>query len=92
MGAAPPDARRADVARRSGGQPCARLPLPPLDGSGALPLVLKPETARAYQEFLWRTPGLGLLGLMVAWRLCDVVFDPIFFGAVSWLYPGVSYS
>jgi hypothetical protein len=54
--------------------------------------VLKPETARAYQEFLWRTPGLGLLGLMVAWRLCDVVFDPIFFGAVSWLYPGVSYS
>ena len=68
------------------------LPLPPLDGSGALPLLMRPETARAYQEFLWRTPGLGILGLLFAWRLCDAVFDPIFFGAVSWLYSGVSYS
>jgi Zn-dependent protease len=68
------------------------LPLPPLDGSGALPLLMSPDAARAYQEFLWRSPALGWLGLMIAWRLCDVVFDPIFLGAVSCLYPGVSYS
>jgi Zn-dependent protease len=67
------------------------LPLPPLDGSGALPLVLSPDTARAYQEFLWRTPALGWLGLMIAWQLCDVVFDPIFVTAVNLLYPGVTY-
>lgn len=67
------------------------LPLPPLDGSGALPLLMSPETARRYQELLWRTPALGLVGLMIAWRLCDVIFHPIFLGAVNLLYPGVSY-
>lgn len=67
------------------------LPLPPLDGSGALPLVLSPDAGRRYQEFVWRTPALGWIGLLVAWRVCGVVFEPIFFGAVNLLYPGVTY-
>ncbi|MFL5575501.1 MAG: site-2 protease family protein [Gemmatimonadaceae bacterium] len=67
------------------------LPLPPLDGSGALPLLMSPGTARRYQELVWRTPALGLLGLMLAWRLCDAIFDPIFVGAVNLLYPGARY-
>jgi Zn-dependent protease len=67
------------------------LPLPPLDGSGALPLLMSTGMARRYQELLWRTPALGLLGLMLAWRLCDAIFDPIFIGAVNLLYPGVTY-
>lgn len=68
------------------------LPFPPLDGSGALPLVLSPEAGRRYQEFVWRTPALAWIGLLVAWRLTDVIFTPIFFGAVNLVYPGVSYS
>lgn len=68
------------------------LPLPPLDGSGALPLLLSKQATTRYQDFIWSNPALGWVGLFVAWKLFDVVFDPIFFAAVNLLYPGVSYS
>jgi Zn-dependent protease len=68
------------------------LPFPPLDGSGALPLFLSPEAARRYQEFVWSTPALGWIGLLIAWRLTDDLFLPIFIGAVNLVYPGVTYS
>lgn len=67
------------------------LPLPPLDGSGAMPLLFSESSARRYQEFLWTTPGLAWVGLFVAWKAFDYVFDPIFLGAVNLLYPGVAY-
>jgi Zn-dependent protease len=67
------------------------LPLPPLDGSGALPLFMKPESGRAYQRFLRASPFLGLIGIFLAWKLCEVLFDPIFFATVNFLYPGVTY-
>jgi Zn-dependent protease len=68
------------------------LPLPPLDGSGAMPLLLSREATVKYQDFIWSNPAIGWLGLFVAWKLFDVVFDPLFFAAVNLLYPGVSYS
>lgn len=68
------------------------LPFPPLDGSGALPLLMNPETTRRYQEFIWGNPYLSWIGMVIAWRLFDVVFHPLFFGALNLLYPGVSYS
>ena len=67
------------------------LPLPPLDGSGALPLVMSPEGSRRYQQFLWSNPALGWLGIFLAWQLVDVVFHPVFLGAVNLLYPDVWY-
>ncbi|HEX8273457.1 MAG TPA: site-2 protease family protein [Longimicrobiaceae bacterium] len=67
------------------------LPLPPLDGSGALPLVLSPDASRRYQQFLWSNPALGWLGIFLAWQLVDVVFHPVFLGAVNLLYPDVWY-
>lgn len=67
------------------------LPIPPLDGSGTVPLWLSDNAARRYQEFLWTTPGLSWLGLFVAWKAFDYVFDPMFLGAVNLLYPGVAY-
>jgi Zn-dependent protease len=67
------------------------LPLPPLDGSAALPLLLSRRVAARYQEFMWGTPMLGWIGMMAAWRLCDVVFDPLFVRFVSLVYPGVTY-
>lgn len=67
------------------------LPLPPLDGSGALPLFMSPEGSRRYQQLLWSNPALRWMGIFLAWQLVDVVFDPIFLGAVNLLYPGVSY-
>jgi Zn-dependent protease len=67
------------------------LPLPPLDGSGALPLVMRPETSRSYQQFIWSNPMLGFLGMFLAWKLFAVIFPTIFIGAVNLLYPGVPY-
>lgn len=67
------------------------LPLPPLDGSGALPLLLSPGAANRYQDFIWRNRGVGWIGIIVAWQLFDVVFQPLFLLAVNLLYPGVSY-
>ena len=67
------------------------LPFPPLDGAGALPLLLSRRASERYQSFVWSTPVLGLIGLLVAWQLFRFVFDPMFTAAVSLLYPGVRY-
>ncbi len=67
------------------------LPFPPLDGSGALPLVLNEPMTRKYQDFIWGNPALGWVGLIVAWQVFGRLFDPIFIAAVNLLYPGVSY-
>lgn len=65
------------------------LPLPPLDGSGAIPLFLDEETSRSYQAFLWSNPILGLIGILIAWRVFGFLFRPIFWGAVDLLFLGV---
>ncbi|MDQ6886094.1 MAG: site-2 protease family protein [Gemmatimonadota bacterium] len=67
------------------------LPLPPLDGSGALPLVLSANATRRYQKFLWSNPALGWVGMFAAWKLFGYLFTPLFVGAVNLLYPGASY-
>jgi Zn-dependent protease len=67
------------------------LPLPPLDGSGAVPLVLTESAALRYQQFLWSQPMLGWIGILVAWRLFDGIFPPIFLFFVNLLHPGAHY-
>jgi Zn-dependent protease len=67
------------------------LPLPPLDGSGAIPLFLNESQTVRYQQFLWGNPALGWIGILVAWQLFDVVWQPIFLFAVNLVYPGVTY-
>jgi Zn-dependent protease len=67
------------------------LPFPPLDGSGAVPILLSDDMARKYQTFMWSNRAFGLIGLILAWQFFRYVFDPVFFGAVNLLYPGVRY-
>lgn len=67
------------------------LPFPPLDGSGAIPLLLNAEMTTRYQRFLWGNPALGWIGILVAWQVFAAVFQPVFLVAVNVLYPGVSY-
>ena len=67
------------------------LPFPPLDGSAALPLLLSRRFTARYQELMWSTPMIGLLGIMVAWKLFDHIFHPIFLVAVNLVFPGVTY-
>jgi Zn-dependent protease len=66
------------------------LPLPPLDGSGALPLVLKDEWVRGYQEMM-RQPGFGLVGLIVAWTVFGKLFGPLHLLGLNLLYPDIGY-
>ena len=67
------------------------LPFSPLDGSAVITLLMTENTTRRYQEFLWSTPMLTWIGMMIAWQLADVVFHPVFLAAVSLIYPGVTY-
>jgi Zn-dependent protease len=67
------------------------IPLPPLDGSAAVVLGLNEDTARGYQHYLMSSHGLGMIGLLIAWQVFDVIYDPIFTIALNLLYPGASY-
>ena len=64
------------------------LPLPPLDGSGLLPLVIPERAAQRYQEFM-RQPTWSLLGLVIAWKVFSEIFSPILLVALNVLYPEV---
>ena len=67
------------------------FPFPPLDGSGAVPLLLSDRATQRYLDFIWRNRGLGILGIMVAWQLFSHVFDPVFLFTLNLLYPGAGY-
>jgi Zn-dependent protease len=66
------------------------IPLPPLDGAGALSLLLPARTARRTREFLSQ-PVVGLLGLLFAWRVFGPAFDPLFTLALNLVHPGAGY-
>ena len=66
------------------------LPLPPLDGSSAVQLLMGRESAIRFMEFTHQ-PALGFIGIFAAWKLFDVICDPIHLIAINMLYPGVTY-
>lgn len=67
------------------------IPVPPLDGSGAVPLLLNAEATRRYQQFIWGQPAFAWIGILIAWQIFDVLFRPVWLVAVNLLYPGVTY-
>jgi Zn-dependent protease len=66
------------------------LPIPPLDGSGALPLLLPDGLVESYRT-LFQQPIVAIVGLLLVWNFAGEVFRPCFFFAVRWLYPDVAY-
>ncbi len=66
------------------------IPLPPLDGSGALALVVSERAARRLQERL-RQPLVSFAGIVLAWLLIGKLFSPIHRAALKLLYPELSY-
>jgi Zn-dependent protease len=66
------------------------LPLPPMDGSAVIQLLMTDEVGRRWQQVIAQ-PMLGLIGLLVAWRVFGFVFNPVFDLALRVLYPGVAY-
>ena len=66
------------------------LPLPPLDGSDAVTLLMNEDTATRFRHFV-RNPAFAWIGLLIAWRLFGPLFDPVFTFALNILYPGAHY-
>ncbi|WP_029917478.1 site-2 protease family protein [Pelobacter seleniigenes] len=66
------------------------IPLPPLDGSGIIPLFISKEKAISYLDFIHNTPML-FMGLFVAWEVFGYIFDPIHTVFLNLLYPGAGY-
>jgi len=65
------------------------IPLPPLDGSAAVLLLMPASTANRYQQIIWTSPMLGMVGMLAAWRAVDYAFAPVFSTVVAFLYPAL---
>ncbi|HVP31520.1 MAG TPA: site-2 protease family protein [Myxococcota bacterium] len=63
------------------------IPLPPMDGAGALPLLLPESAAERFAESM-RSPMLSLFGIYLAWKVFPAIFGPLFTLALNVLYPG----
>jgi Zn-dependent protease len=66
------------------------IPLPPLDGSGVLPLFLDGHSARRLMDAM-RQPAFSLGGILVAWLVIGRIFPAIHLIAINLLYPGMGY-
>ena len=62
------------------------LPLPPLDGSTAIGLLLSESLALRLAEFS-RNPMFSLVGIVIAWQLFGRLSGPIFHLGAVLLYP-----
>lgn len=67
------------------------LPLPPLDGFGAVGLLLSENNAARFQALGQSMRGFSYIGLLVAWQVFDPLFAPVFSFALKALYPGLEY-
>ena len=65
------------------------FPIPPLDGAGALGVLLPEDTARRLQEW-FASPVVALFGLLFVWWLFPRVFGPVYDVALAFLYAGVT--
>ncbi len=66
------------------------IPVPPLDGSGIIPFLLKDDLARKYMGFI-HSPGLMFVGIIIAWKIFDFIFPDVHLFAINLLYPGTNY-
>ena len=66
------------------------LPLPPLDGAGALPLLLGERASAVWQRLL-RQPVVAILGLVLAWNLFGPIFARVHRFALDVLYSGLRF-
>jgi Zn-dependent protease len=67
------------------------LPLPPLDGFGAAGLLMSESAARRFQQFGQHARAFSMIGLLLAWRVFDPLFNPIFTLSLKALYPTQNY-
>jgi Zn-dependent protease len=66
------------------------LPVPPLDGSTGITVLMPKDVASRFSAMV-SNPAFQMVGLLLAWRVFDLVFDPMFGLALNVLYPGAGY-
>ncbi len=66
------------------------LPIPPLDGHGAICLLFTQDFARRFTAAT-RNPTLAILGLLAGWKVFGYLYHPLFTWALNVLYPGAAY-
>lgn len=62
------------------------LPVPPLDGFAVLGLLLPESAMLKLMDFRDSMGMLSILGLLLAWRMFDAVFDPVYITGLKMLY------
>ena len=67
------------------------IPVPPLDGFGALGLLVPEDLARRIQHFGRSLGAFSMIGLLLVWQVFDRLFQPVFSFALLALYPGQGY-
>jgi Zn-dependent protease len=67
------------------------LPLPPLDGSAVVSVLLPERQAEHFRE-LQSNSMMSMMGLLVAWQVFPLVTDPLFSFLLRMVHPGDSYS
>lgn len=67
------------------------IPLPPLDGSAAVELLMGERTALRWRA-VTRRPGLAIFGIFAAWTVFAPLFGVVFPYALRLLYPWTRYS
>jgi Zn-dependent protease len=65
------------------------LPVPPLDGSTGIMLAMPENAAVRYLDWVRHSGSYAMIGILIAWRLFDEIFQPIFFFALRVLYSGI---
>jgi len=66
------------------------LPVPPLDGISVIPLFMSEDRGRRFADWS-RNPSFTFVGILLAWKVFDYIFDPLFLFGLKLLYPGESY-
>jgi Zn-dependent protease len=63
------------------------IPVPPLDGSSVITLLMPDDMGRRFRDFVYSGP-LATFGILIAWFLIQMIFIPVFRIALSLLYAG----
>jgi Zn-dependent protease len=62
------------------------IPVPPLDGFSVLGIFLPEQATLKLMNLRDSMGGMTMLGVLVAWRLFDYIFEPVFITGLRLLY------
>lgn len=65
------------------------IPLPPMDGAGALPLALPSGIMQRFREVMAQ-PMVPMMSLVAAWMLFPKLFDAVFVPVINLVYGGIA--